>query len=66
MILWIGASVSPQLLKDLLDVDDIIQVDPQLVRFEFSAPHTVMYSTRFRSSISLICPHGCPPKSAIS
>ena len=32
MILWVGASVSPQVLKDLLDLDDIMQIDPRTVR----------------------------------
>ncbi|CDO77071.1 hypothetical protein BN946_scf184473.g15 [Trametes cinnabarina] len=30
MIMWIGGAVSPQVLKDLLDVDDILQVDPRI------------------------------------
>jgi len=29
-MIWIGASVSPQLLRDLLDVDDFLHVDPRL------------------------------------
>jgi len=37
MMIWFGGSVSPQLLRDLLDVDDLLQVNPQLVWFFLSA-----------------------------
>ena len=30
-MLWIGSSASPQVLKDLLDVDDVFNVDPRIV-----------------------------------
>ncbi|KAH9946861.1 sec24-like protein [Amylocystis lapponica] len=30
MVMWIGSSVSPQVLKDLLDVDDITHVDTHI------------------------------------
>ena len=36
MILWVGSSVSPQVLKDLLDVDDIMHVDPRMVSFQMT------------------------------
>ncbi|KAM5536129.1 hypothetical protein V8D89_010228 [Ganoderma adspersum] len=29
-MLWIGSSASPQVLKDLLDVDDMVNVDPRM------------------------------------
>ena len=32
MILWVGASASPQVLKDLLNVDDVMLVDIHIVR----------------------------------
>lgn len=31
MVLWIGFNASPQLLKDLLDVEDFMHVDPHMV-----------------------------------
>ena len=31
MMLWIGSSASPQVLKDLLNVDDVFNVDPRIV-----------------------------------
>ncbi|TBU39840.1 sec24-like protein [Dichomitus squalens] len=31
MMLWVGSSVSPQVLKDLLDVDDVFNVDPRML-----------------------------------
>lgn len=34
-VLWIGQSVSPQLLLDLLGVDDIFKVDIRIVRVPF-------------------------------
>ena len=38
MMLWIGSSASPQVLKDLLDVDDMPNVDPRLVRPFIKSP----------------------------
>ncbi|EPS99566.1 sec24 protein [Fomitopsis schrenkii] len=32
MVLWIGSDASPQLLKDLFDVDDFIHVDPTITQ----------------------------------
>ena len=31
-MLWIGSSASPQVLKDLVNVDDTLNVDPRMVR----------------------------------
>ncbi|OCH89213.1 sec24-like protein [Obba rivulosa] len=49
MIIWIGNSVSPQLLKDLFDVDDIFQVDPHMVRL--SSTQLPALSTRFSTQV---------------
>lgn len=38
MMIWIGGSVSPQVLIDLFGVDDINNVNPRMVRLLF---HTV-------------------------
>ena len=31
MVLWVGSDASPQLLKDLFDVDDFLHIDPTIV-----------------------------------
>ncbi|OSD01370.1 sec24-like protein [Trametes coccinea BRFM310] len=31
VVMWIGGATSPQVLKDLLDVDDIMQIDPHIL-----------------------------------
>jgi hypothetical protein len=45
-VLWIGQSVSPQLLLDLLGVDDIFKVDIRIVRVPFFFLQTVKYFSR--------------------
>ena len=35
MMIWVGNSVSPQVLIDLFGVDDINKVDPKMVRLSF-------------------------------
>jgi len=37
MMIWVGNSVSPQVLIDLFGVDDINKVDPKMVRLSFPA-----------------------------
>jgi len=32
MMIWVGSSVSPQVLLDLFGVDEINQVDPRMVK----------------------------------
>ncbi|KAH9933806.1 sec24-like protein [Fomitopsis serialis] len=32
LVLWIGSDASPQLLKDLLDVDDFLHTDPNMIQ----------------------------------
>ena len=35
MMIWVGSSVSPQVLIDLFGVDDINNVNPRTVRLSF-------------------------------
>jgi hypothetical protein len=42
-VIWIGQSASPQLLLDLLGVDDIFNVDVRIVRVPIFSPKTIKY-----------------------
>jgi protein transport protein SEC24 len=42
-VLWIGQSASPQLLLDLLGVDDIFKVDIRIVRVPFFFPNSQIF-----------------------
>jgi hypothetical protein len=35
MVIWVGSSVSPQILRDLFGVDDVNAVNPHMVEFPF-------------------------------
>ena len=55
-VIWIGQSASPQLLLDLLGVDDIFKVDIRIVRVPFFIFKTVKYFLSPTQS-SLLLPH---------
>ncbi len=61
MILWIGSSASPQVLKDLLDVDDVLNVDPRMVCL-LMIVLTPEADFELRRRISPICRPACPRK----
>jgi hypothetical protein len=51
-MIWIGNSVSPQVLLDLFGVDDVDKVDPRTVRLSF-----LRFNKHFELNLrSTVCP----------
>ena len=67
-MVWIGNSVSPQVLVDLFGVDDINSVDPKIVRCPFLQLNRSTFPTQ-SSSYSLFSRNWvarCPSRSGTS
>lgn len=60
-MLWIGSDASPQLLKDLLDVDDFLHTDPNMVRI-FKYVGGIAVDAALRRFNSRYSQHGCQSK----
>ena len=54
MIIWVGSSVSPQLLSDLFGVDDVANIDPYLVSSAFPLPWISLIVNACQSQLPIL------------